>query len=141
MKRQILNKFVTQRKPLVVLLNETWLQPLDGGVSVEGYRSYTRHRVNPNGTCSKGGGVAILVDARIPPDCVTRIPHIKEGGSTGTLGVQVRLMGGATAFFLTTYSEPEGAAVTQLLDMPTVWSERAQSVSHIMADNPLSPIV
>jgi hypothetical protein len=31
--------------------------------------------------------------------------------------------------------------VTQLLDMPTVWSERARSISHIMVDNPLSPIV
>ena len=62
------------------------------------------------------GGTAILVTNDIPEDQIEVLPHIDEGGSTGTMATT-----GKSMYLFTTYSETEGSLITEHLNMSMVW--------------------
>ena len=113
----------------------------DGVITVPGYRCYSRPRENRRGQSMAEGGTAILVTNDIPEDRVEVLPHIEEGGSTGTTGICVTTATGRSMYLFATYSETEGSPITEHLIMSTVWKRRTEAIKTCDAGHMDSPVI
>jgi exonuclease III len=122
--------------PLVACLNETWLLKNDNDIVVPGYHYFGRPRVTPGGRGTISGGVGILVKAVIPFKNIRLLPYEDEGGSTGSIFVEITLPDSSTFVVGTTYSETDTKESLMGLDMPAVWKKRGRTVGRLLTDDP-----
>jgi len=140
-KATTLEQLLIKHTPAFVCITETWMRKSDGVINVPGYRCYSRPRENRRGQSMAEGGTAILVTNDIPEDRVEVLPHIDEGGSTGTMGICVTTTAGKSMYLFVTYSETEGSPVTEHLNMNTVWKRRTEAIKTCAAGHMDSPVI
>ena len=140
-KAMTLEQLLIKHTPAFVCITETWMRKSDGVITVPGYRCYSRPRENRRGQSMAEGGTAILVTNDIPEDRVEVLPHIEEGGSTGTMGICVTTATGRSMYLFATYSETEGSPITEHLSMSTVWKRRTEAIKTCAAGHMDSPVI
>ena len=140
-KAMTLEQMLIKHTPAFVCITETWMRKSDGVINVPGYRCYSRPRENRRGQSMAEGGTAILVTNEIPEDRIEVLPHIEEGGSTGTMGICATATNGKSMYLFTTYSETEGSPITEHLNMNTVWKRRTEAIKTCAAGHMDSPVI
>ena len=82
-----------------------------------------------------------MVTNDIPEDRIEVLPHIEEGGSTGTMGICITTATGRFMYLFATYSETEGSPITEHLSMSTVWKRRTEAIKTCAAGHMDSPVI